>query len=56
METKKLIDCCEFISDGDHLPPPKSDSGVPFITISNITGQNNLLIKLNSILSVAFLH
>ena len=40
METKKLIDCCEFISDGDHLPPPKSDSGVPFITISNITGQN----------------
>lgn len=38
METKKLIDCCEFISDGDHLPPPKSDSGVPFITISNITG------------------
>lgn len=31
METKKLIDCCEFISDGDHLPPPKSDSGVPFI-------------------------
>ena len=42
METKKLIDCCEFISDGDHLPPPKSDIGVPFITISNITGQNKL--------------
>ena len=42
METKKLIDCCEFISDGDHLPPPKSDSGVPFITIANITGQNKL--------------
>ena len=42
METKKLIDCCEFISDGDHLPPPKSDSGIPFITISNITGQNKL--------------
>ena len=42
METKKLIDCCEFISDGDHLPPTKSDSGVPFITISNITGQNKL--------------
>ena len=38
METKKLIDCCEFISDGDHLPPPKSDSGVPFITsvMSNV--------------------
>ena len=24
------------ITDGDHLPPPKSDSGVPFITIRNI--------------------
>ena len=45
METKKLIDCCEFISDGDHLPPPKSDSGVPFITISNITGQNKLSLE-----------
>lgn len=42
MKTKKLIDCCEFISDGDHLPPPKSGNGVPFITISNITGQNKL--------------
>lgn len=45
METKKLVDCCEFISDGDHLPPPKSDSGVPFITISNITGQNKLSLE-----------
>ena len=42
MECRKLIDCCEFISDGDHLPPPKSVSGVPFITISNITGQNKI--------------
>ncbi|WP_444460419.1 restriction endonuclease subunit S [Rhodobacter capsulatus] len=24
------------ITDGDHMPPPKSTSGVPFITISNI--------------------
>ena len=24
------------ITDGDHMPPPKSPSGVPFITISNI--------------------
>lgn len=24
------------ITDGDHLPPPKSDAGVPFITIGNI--------------------
>lgn len=36
----KLIDCCRSISDGDHLPPPKSASGVPFITISNIDKDN----------------
>lgn len=45
MERKKLIDCCDFISDGDHLPPPKSDTGIPFITISNITEQNKISFK-----------
>lgn len=38
----KLIDCCHSISDGDHLPPPKSSSGVPFITISNIDKDNHI--------------
>lgn len=42
MERRKLIDCCQFISDGDHLPPPKSNMGVPFITISNFTEQNKI--------------
>ena len=42
MKCRKLIDCCEFISDGDHLPPPKSTDGIPFITISNITEQNKI--------------
>lgn len=42
MERRKLIDCCKFISDGDHLPPPKTDTGIPFITISNITEQNKI--------------
>lgn len=32
-----LKDVCLSIADGDHMPPPKSDFGVPFITISNIT-------------------
>lgn len=45
MKYRKLIDCCEFISDGDHLPPPKNDCGVPFITISNITGENKILFE-----------
>ena len=33
----KLSACCVSISDGDHQPPPKADSGIPFVTISNIT-------------------
>ena len=42
-EIKRLDECCISISDGDHLPPPKSDSGVPFITISNIDTTNNTI-------------
>lgn len=38
----RLKDCCHSISDGDHLPPPKSDSGVPFVTIANIDATNHI--------------
>jgi type I restriction enzyme S subunit len=31
-----LSDLATDITDGDHLPPPKSHTGVPFITIGNI--------------------
>lgn len=31
-----LSDCCKSITDGDHQAPPKSTTGIPFITISNI--------------------
>ena len=27
---------CEHVTDGDHMPPPKAASGIPFIMISNI--------------------
>ena len=27
---------CQYVTDGDHMPPPKAQSGVPFIMISNI--------------------
>lgn len=37
-----LSDCCVSISDGDHQAPPKTDSGVPFITISNVTRSNTI--------------
>ena len=39
-ETMKLSECCVSIADGDHLPPPKADNGVPFVTISNINSSN----------------
>ena len=37
-----LEDICISIADGDHQPPPKSDNGIPFVTISNITNTNKL--------------
>lgn len=37
----KLNEICSSITDGDHLPPPKAETGIPFVTISNI--QNNQL-------------
>lgn len=39
-EIKKLSDCCVSIADGDHQAPPKADSGLPFVTISNINATN----------------
>ena len=42
MSEWKLRDCCLSISDGDHLPPPKAESGIPFITISNIDASNHI--------------
>lgn len=36
--TAKANAVCEHITDGDHMPPPKSESGIPFIMISNIKG------------------
>ena len=39
-ETMKLSDCCNSIADGDHQPPPKTDSGIPFVTIANINSTN----------------
>lgn len=38
--TVKLADVCKSISDGDHQAPPKSETGIPFVTISNITSTN----------------
>lgn len=32
----KVNKVCSHITDGDHMPPPKSTKGIPFIMISNI--------------------
>lgn len=42
LQIKKLSECCLSISDGDHQPPPKQATGVPFITISNINQMNEI--------------
>jgi len=36
-----LSDLTSDITDGDHSPPPKSQSGIPFITISNVDKTTN---------------
>ncbi len=41
-EEKRLSEITECVSDGDHQAPPKSDEGVPFVTISNINQDNRL--------------
>ncbi|MEE3715478.1 N-6 DNA methylase [Tumidithrix elongata RA019] len=41
-EVVKLSDVTESISDGDHMPPPKAENGIPFITISNINKNNQI--------------
>lgn len=33
---RALKEVSESVTDGDHLPPPKADTGVPFLVISNV--------------------
>lgn len=47
----KLSECCLSISDGDHLPPPKVDAGIPFITISDIDSSNRLNLDVKQFVS-----
>lgn len=39
----KFGDVCASIYDGDHSAPPKSKSGIPFITISNINAGDGFI-------------
>lgn len=39
-ELVTLASLATDITDGDHLPPPKSEAGVPFITIGNIVKES----------------
>ena len=42
-EVKKLGEVCVKITDGDHMPPPKSEAGIPFLTISDINKETREL-------------
>jgi type I restriction enzyme, S subunit len=33
----QLSQCCVSIADGDHQAPPQTNTGIPFITISNVS-------------------
>lgn len=35
-EDASLDSVCKSIYDGDHMPPPKSETGIPFLVISNV--------------------
>lgn len=35
-EETPLNNVCKSIYDGDHMPPPKSENGIPFLVISNV--------------------
>lgn len=35
-ENRTLNSVCNSIFDGDHMPPPKSEEGIPFLVISNV--------------------
>lgn len=54
-EKVKLSEVTEYITDGDHQPAPKSDSGVLFVKIKDIqdnrlTFDNALLYRKNTII------
>jgi type I restriction enzyme S subunit len=35
-----LQSVCNSVTDGDHLPPPKAEAGVPFLVIGNVRSQS----------------
>lgn len=37
-----LSQCCESIADGDHQAPQKTENGIPFITISDVSAANQI--------------
>lgn len=41
--TVSLAELSEEITDGDHMPPPKAQEGVPFVTIKNINKETHVI-------------
>ncbi len=42
-ELVTLADLATDITDGDHMPPPKAPTGVPFITIGNVAKDTRII-------------
>jgi restriction endonuclease S subunit len=41
--TVRLSELASSITDGDHMPPPKCENGIPFVTISNIDKRSHIV-------------
>jgi type I restriction enzyme, S subunit len=35
-----IQEVCTSVTDGDHIPPPKSESGIPFLVIGNVRSKS----------------
>lgn len=42
VEWRTLSQCCNSIADGDHQAPQKTESGIPFITISDVSATSQI--------------
>jgi type I restriction enzyme, S subunit len=36
----RIQEVCISVTDGDHIPPPKAESGIPFLVISDVRSQS----------------
>jgi len=47
----KILRVCDFLSDGTHLPPPRTDEGIPLLSVRNIVNGNFVNLHDDSLIS-----